>query len=78
MNHPKYKVYHSAYGLPDSMRVAALDLADVRGVKFAAKRFNIGRSTLYRWRHDMAHRDDNNVADVCGHGRRTRSTRGLT
>lgn len=53
MKHPKYKVYHNAYGLPDSMRVAALDLASVRGVKFAAKRFNIGRSTLYRWRHDM-------------------------
>jgi transposase len=35
------------------MRVAALDLADVRGVKFAAKRYNLGVSTLYRWRHDM-------------------------
>lgn len=48
-----YKRYHPDYGLPDSYRVRALDLARMTSVGYASKRLKVSAASIYRWRKDM-------------------------
>lgn len=42
--------YHPAYGFPDEFRKEALQLAEMKGVAFAAKKLKISKMSVYKWR----------------------------
>ena len=45
--------YHPEYGPVNSERIAAIRIARVSGVRRAAELTGWGRSTIYRWLHDL-------------------------
>lgn len=45
--------YHPDYGLPSSIRIEAVLLSNLIGVKHAAKELNVSKSSIYKWRKSM-------------------------
>jgi len=45
--------YHPKYGLPHAMRVAAVKDAKQAPVRLVAERYNVGVSTLYKWKRAL-------------------------
>ena len=41
--------YHPAYGLPDTIRIRAVRIAEQHGVKVAAAECNVAVPTVYKW-----------------------------
>jgi hypothetical protein len=42
--------YHPLYGLPDMWRAEIVAFAECTDVQTAASTYNVGKSTIYRWR----------------------------
>lgn len=45
--------YHRDYGLPDSVRLKAIETAKTLGCARAARIHNLATSTVYRWMRDL-------------------------
>lgn len=45
--------YHPDYGLPSSIRLEAVLLSNLIGVKKAAEELNVSKSSIYKWRKSM-------------------------
>jgi transposase len=46
-------IMHEAYGLPNDHRLTVLAYAQVHGIAAAIERFNVGKSSIYRWRQRL-------------------------
>lgn len=64
---PLERLYNRNYGLPNTVRRAALDTAEATSVKDAAASHKVSRSTVYTWRrHVRAYELGWNDAAVSG------------
>jgi len=45
--------YDPAYGLAFDMHERVIAYADEHGVKAASQHYNVGVSTIYRWRYNL-------------------------
>lgn len=41
--------FHPGYGLPEEFRQRVIKFSDANGISAAAKKFNVARSSIYRW-----------------------------
>jgi transposase len=45
--------YHPSYGLAFDLHEQVVAYADDHGIKAASQHYNIGVSTIYRWRYNL-------------------------